>query len=100
MPLPDKHGHFGPFGGRYVPETLMPALFELEEAYRRIKRDKEFQKTLRFYLETYVGRPTPLYPAKRLSEGSITTSAQPTNAGMSSTSLMNLTRSPRGSSSR
>lgn len=68
MPLPDKRGHFGPFGGRYVPETLMPALFELEEAYRCFKRDKEFQKTLSFYLKTYVGRPTPLYPARRLSE--------------------------------
>jgi len=68
LPLPDKFGHFGPFGGRYVPETLMPALFELEEAYRRIRRDKEFKKELDFYFRTYVGRPTPLYPARKLSE--------------------------------
>ncbi len=68
MSLPDKKGHFGPFGGRYVPETLMPALAELEEAYKRYKRDKAFQETLRFYLRTYVGRPTPLYPARRLAE--------------------------------
>ncbi len=68
MALPDKRGHFGPFGGRYVPETLMPALFELEEAYRRFKRDKDFKKELAFYLKTYVGRPTPLYPARKLAE--------------------------------
>ncbi len=68
MPLPDKRGHFGPFGGRYVPETLMPALFELEEAYNTYKKDAKFKQELKFYLETYVGRPTPLYPAKRLSQ--------------------------------
>ncbi len=68
MALPDKRGHFGPFGGRYVPETLMPALFELEEAYRRFKRDKSFRKELAFYYQTYVGRPTPLYPARKLAE--------------------------------
>ncbi len=68
MPLPDKQGHFGPFGGRYVPETIMPALFELEEAYARYRKDPDFKRELRFYLEAYVGRPTPLYPARRLSE--------------------------------
>ncbi len=68
MPLPDKQGHFGPFGGRYVPETIMPALFELEEAYARYRKDPDFKRELRFYLESYVGRPTPLYPARRLSE--------------------------------
>ena len=67
MALPDKRGHFGPFGGRYVPEPLMPALFELEEAYRRFKRDRTFKKELDFYLKTYVGRPTPLYPARKLA---------------------------------
>jgi len=67
LALPDKRGHFGPFGGRYVPETLMPALFELEEAYRRFKRDRTFKKELDFYLKTYVGRPTPLYPARKLA---------------------------------
>ncbi len=68
MALPDKRGHFGPFGGRYVPETLMPALFELEDAYRHFKRDKDFKKELDFYLKTYVGRPTPLYPARKLAQ--------------------------------
>ncbi len=67
MALPDKRGHFGPFGGRYVPETLMPALLQLEEAYRRFKKDPDFKRELRFYLETYVGRPTPLYRAEKLS---------------------------------
>ena len=68
MALPDKKGHFGPFGGRYVPETLMPALFELEEAYQHLKKDKSFQNSLKFYLKTYVGRPTPLYPAQKLAQ--------------------------------
>jgi len=67
LALPDKYGHFGPFGGRYVPETLMPALFELEEAYQRLKKDKAFKDELAFYLKTYVGRPTPLYPAQQLA---------------------------------
>ncbi|MGQ9812654.1 MAG: tryptophan synthase subunit beta [Dissulfurimicrobium sp.] len=65
---PDTKGHFGIYGGRYVPETLMPALFELEKAYRKVKRDPEFKKELREILKDYVGRPTPLYEAKRLSE--------------------------------
>ncbi|NPB09328.1 MAG: tryptophan synthase subunit beta [Thermodesulfobacteria bacterium] len=68
MSLPDKRGHFGPFGGRYVPETLMPALFELEEAYRRLRRDRAFKQELDSYLRSYVGRPTPLYPARKLSQ--------------------------------
>jgi len=68
LALPDKKGHFGPFGGRYVPETLMPALFELEEAYQHLKKDKSFQNSLKFYLKTYVGRPTPLYPAQKLAQ--------------------------------
>ena len=66
--LPDKHGHFGPFGGRYVPETLMRALDELEHAYCTIRLDRKFQKELKTYLASYVGRPTPLYLAKRLSK--------------------------------
>lgn len=65
---PDAKGHFGIYGGRYVPETLMPALFELEKAYRKIKRDPEFKKELGKILKDYVGRPTPLYEAKRLSD--------------------------------
>jgi tryptophan synthase beta chain len=66
--LPDRHGHFGIFGGRYVAETLMPALIELEEAYRRVRRDSSFRKELTAYLEEYVGRETPLYFAARLTE--------------------------------
>jgi len=65
---PDRHGHFGRFGGRFVPETLMPALLELEQAYRRISRDPEFQQELAWHLKEYVGRPTPLYLARHLSE--------------------------------
>jgi tryptophan synthase beta chain len=66
--LPDKHGHFGQFGGRFVPETLMPALLELEEAYGRIRRDPDFKKELAGLLKDYVGRPSPLYFAKHLTE--------------------------------
>lgn len=66
--LPDKNGHFGIFGGRYAAETLMPALLELEAAYREIRRDKVFQTELNAYLHQYAGRETPLYLAKRLTE--------------------------------
>ena len=62
---PDAQGHFGPFGGQYVPETLMPALHELEEVYRNL--DDAFWREYRYYLKHYVGRPTPLYEAKRWS---------------------------------
>ncbi|HLB25364.1 MAG TPA: pyridoxal-phosphate dependent enzyme, partial [Nitrospirota bacterium] len=65
--LPDKGGHFGIYGGRYVPETLMPALLELEEAYGQAKRDKNFQRKLKYYLDEYVGRPTPLFFAEKLT---------------------------------
>lgn len=65
---PDSRGRFGPFGGRYVPETLVPALEELEEAYHRYCRDRTFQEELEGLLRDYVGRPTPLYFARRLSE--------------------------------
>ncbi len=68
MQLPDRLGHFGSFGGRYVPETLMPALEELESNYRRIRKDRKFQRLLKYYLNNYAGRPTPLYFAERLSE--------------------------------
>lgn len=67
-PLPDEGGHFGEFGGRYVPETLMVALEELEEAYTRAQKQPEFQERLRKYLTEYVGRPTPLYHAAGLSK--------------------------------
>lgn len=67
MLLPDKKGRFGPYGGRYVPETLMPALQELEAAYQSVRRDPAFKKKLADSLKNYVGRPTPLYFAERLS---------------------------------
>ncbi len=66
--IPDKRGRFGKYGGRYVPETLMPAILELEEAYLKIRKDREFQKEFQDYLKQYVGRPTPLYFAKRLTK--------------------------------
>lgn len=66
--LPDKRGYFGPYGGRFVPETLMPALYELETAYRASLKDREFQRELSHLMKTYVGRPTPLYFARRLTE--------------------------------
>ena len=65
---PDANGHFGPYGGRYVAETLMPALLELEAAYRRYRDDAGFQKEFRALLNHYAGRPTPLFYAARLSE--------------------------------
>ena len=65
---PDERGHYGPYGGRYVGETLMPALLELEASYEHISRDPEFQKELNGLLCDYAGRPTPLFHAKRLSE--------------------------------
>ena len=67
MILPDSKGHFGKFGGTFVPETLMSALGELEAAYARFKKDREFQKELNFYLKDYAGRPTPLFFAERLT---------------------------------
>src|SRR5512136_3182645 len=67
MRFPDKQGHFGEFGGRYVPETLMPALLELEEAYNHYKYDKEFREEFDYYLRNYVGRPNPLYFAEKLT---------------------------------
>ena len=64
----NREWSFGVFGGRYVIETLMPALFKLEEFYGKIKSDKQFQEELGYYLKEYVGRPTPLYFARRLTE--------------------------------
>ena len=64
---PDERGHFGPYGGRYVAETLMPLILELEAAYGAAKADPAFQKELDYYLEHYVGRPSPLFFAERLT---------------------------------
>jgi len=65
--MPDARGHFGVFGGRYVSETLMSALIELEVAYRRLRRDRDFRRELRDYLKDYAGRETPLYFAANLT---------------------------------
>jgi len=65
---PDQRGHFGPYGGRYVPEVLMAPLEEIEKAYLEARHDPTFQEELRNLLADYAGRPTPLYYAKRLSE--------------------------------
>ena len=65
---PDRRGHFGAFGGRYVSETLMPALIELEKAYAAAQRDPGFRREFETYLREYAGRPTPLYFAERLTE--------------------------------
>ncbi|HJV36224.1 tryptophan synthase subunit beta [Geomonas sp.] len=67
MNQPDHNGHFGRFGGRYVSETLMPALLELEQAYNQYREDPEFKKEFAYYLRQYVGRPNPLYFAEKLS---------------------------------
>ena len=67
-PLPDPSGRFGPFGGRFVPETLMTALDELEDAYVAARDDPEFQRELADLLRDFAGRPTPLYFAAKLSE--------------------------------
>ncbi len=65
---PDERGHFGPYGGRFVPEVLMAPLEEIERAYLEARHDPEFQSELKDLLANYAGRPTPLYYAKRLSE--------------------------------
>jgi tryptophan synthase beta chain len=66
--LPDSRGYYGQFGGKFVPETLMFALKELEEAYREAQEDKDFQQQLGQLLKDYVGRPTPLYSADKLTD--------------------------------
>ena len=63
-----KDGKFGDFGGKYIPETLVPAIEELEENYQKIKNDKSFQKEFEYYLKNYAGRPTPLYFAENLTK--------------------------------
>src|SRR5258706_10395923 len=65
---PDQGGHFGPYGGRYVPEVLMAPVEELEAAYLAARQDLAFQAELTDLLHNYAGRPTPLYFASRLSE--------------------------------
>ena len=66
--LPDEKGYFGSFGGRYVSETLMPLILEVEKEYDKIKNDNDFKKELDHYMKTYVGRPSPLFFAERITE--------------------------------
>jgi len=66
--VPDALGHFGPYGGRFVPETLMHPLKELEEEYFRSQQDAEFDREFKYYLREFCGRPTPLYFAERLTK--------------------------------
>ena len=63
---PDSGGHFGPYGGKFVPETLIPVLIELEKTYLRCSRNRDFKAEFRALLKDYTGRPTPLYPAEKL----------------------------------
>src|SRR5262249_40776195 len=65
--VPDQQGRFGPYGGRYVPETLMHALRQLSEQYDAAREDPKFQKQLDYYLHYYVGRPSPLYFSQRMT---------------------------------
>ncbi len=66
--FPDKHGRFGKYGGRFVAETLMPLLLDLEHEYKVAKKSKTFKKQLDYYFKNYIGRPSPLYLAKRISK--------------------------------
>ena len=66
---PDAEGHFGIFGGRFVAETLMPLILEVEQAYYKYRKDPEYLRELAYYSRDYVGRPSPLYLAERLSDG-------------------------------
>jgi tryptophan synthase beta chain len=68
MKVPNERGYFGSFGGRFVPETLMHALEELEEEYQKVKEDSSFWQDFEYYLREFAGRPTPLYFAKNLTE--------------------------------
>ena len=65
---PNKNGHFGKFGGRFVAETLMPLILEVEKEYKKARNDKSFLKKFKYYLDNYVGRPSPLYFAERITK--------------------------------
>ena len=65
---PDDSGHFGIFGGRFVAETLMPLILEVNQAWQQYRNDENYLADIKYYAEHYVGRPSPLYFAKRLTE--------------------------------
>src|SRR5438034_6471445 len=67
LKVPDSRGHFGPYGGMFVPETLMAPLQELTREYERARHDKKFRQEFEYYLREYAGRPTPLYFAERMT---------------------------------
>ena len=66
--FPDQDGRFGKFGGRFVAETLMPLLLNVEKEYKKARKSKKFKSEIDYYFKNYVGRPSPLYFAERLSE--------------------------------
>ena len=66
--FPDNQGRFGKFGGRFVAETLMPLLLEVEHQYNQAKKSKKFKDELSYYFDNYIGRPSPLYYARRISK--------------------------------
>ena len=66
--FPNKTGHFGKFGGRFVAETLMPLIIDVEKEYIKVRKDKKFKKELQYYFKHYIGRPSPLYFAERITE--------------------------------
>ena len=66
--FPDNSGHFGKYGGRFVAETLMPLIIAVEKEYTKAKKDASFKKELSYYLNNYVGRPSPLYFAERITK--------------------------------
>ena len=66
--LPNEKGYFGSFGGRYVSETLMPLILEVEKEYEKIKNESKFKEKLNYYMETYIGRPSPLFFAERITK--------------------------------
>ena len=68
--LPNEKGYFGSFGGRYVSETLMPLILEVEKEYEKIKNESEFKEKLNHYMETYIGRPSPRFFSERNALGS------------------------------
>ena len=73
---PDEKGYFGQYGGRYVAETLMPLILDVEKNYNKIKNNETFKKNLDYYLKAYVGRPSPLFFAERIPKGEFSITKQ------------------------